>query len=380
MQKIPVVIIGGGLSGLYAAYLLERQGIDYILLEARDMLGGRILSSKSLKDNDDDTDAKTSTANNGDSFDLGPSWYWPAYQQQLAHLVDKLALKSFAQFEDGDMMVDRSAVQLPIRSPGYKSSPPSMRLVGGMTALIKALYSRLDSTRIHTGHIVRSVHHTGDYVEISSEDSLGKTATLQAKQVLIALPPRLAATNLNFQPALPVELSSQWQATATWMAPHAKYFAVYDKPFWREQGLSGEGRSAIGPLVEIHDASMENGRGALFGFVGVPAASRQSVSTAVLKDYCRAQLVRLFGAEADSPTVEYLKDWAQDPFTATAADAHSDGQHASAPMAKVNSGVWANCLTGIGSEWSRQYPGYVAGAVEAAGFGVEGLVGNLSKD
>jgi len=377
MQKIPVAIIGGGLSGLYAAYLLEQQGIDYILLEARNMLGGRILSSKSLKDND--ADAHTGTTNNGDSFDLGPSWYWPAYQQQLARLVDELDLRSFAQFEEGDMMVERSVNQSPVRSPGYKSSPPSMRLIGGMTALTEALYSRLDSSRIHTGQIVCSIHHTGDYVEISSEDSLGKKATLQAQHVLLALPPRLAVTNIDFQPPLPVELATQWQATATWMAPHAKYFAVYDKPFWREQGLSGEGRSAIGPLVESHDAS-QNGHGALFGFVGVPAASRQSVSTEVLKDYCRAQLVQLFGAEANAPIAEYLKDWAQDPFTATAADAHSDGQHASAPMAKAKSGVWTDCLTGIGSEWSRQFPGYVAGAIEAAGFGVEGLVENLSRD
>jgi len=378
MQKIPVAIIGGGLSGLYAAYLLEQQGIEYILLEARNILGGRILSSKSLKDNDD-TEANTGTTNNGDSFDLGPSWYWPDYQQQLGSLVDDLQLKSFAQFEDGDMMVERSADQLPVRSPGYQSSPPSMRLIGGMSALIEALYSRLDSSRIRTGHIVHSIHHTGNHIEISSEDGLGQITTLQAQHVLLALPPRLAVTNIDFQPPLPVELATQWQATATWMAPHAKYFAVYDKPFWREQGLSGEGRSAIGPLVESHDAS-QNGHGALFGFVGVPAASRQSVSTAVLKEYCRAQLVRLFGSEADAPVTEYLKDWAQDPFTATAADAHSDGHHASAPRAKANSGIWTNCLTGIGSEWSRQFPGYVAGAVEAAGFGVQDLIENLSRD
>jgi len=240
--------------------------------------------------------------------------------------------------------------------------------------LIEALYSRLDSTRIVTSHTVHQITHTGEHIEIASKTTAGQANTWQAEQVLLALPPRLAVTNIDFQPALPVELATQWQATATWMAPHAKYFAVYDKPFWREQGLSGEGRSALGPLVEIHDASVQSGHGALFGFVGVPAASRQSVSTAVLKDYCRAQLVRLFGSQADTPIAEYLKDWAQDPFTATAADADSDGQHASAPIAKAKSGVWVDCLTGIGSEWSRQFPGYVAGAVEAAGFGVSGLL------
>ena len=45
MRHVHTVIVGAGLSGLYAAYLLERQGRqDYVLLEARDVLGGRIAS------------------------------------------------------------------------------------------------------------------------------------------------------------------------------------------------------------------------------------------------------------------------------------------------------------------------------------------------
>ena len=46
MQTTRIAIVGAGLSGLYAAYLLEQQGItDYVLLEARDTLGGRIASA-----------------------------------------------------------------------------------------------------------------------------------------------------------------------------------------------------------------------------------------------------------------------------------------------------------------------------------------------
>ena len=83
--------------------------------------------------------------------------------------------------------------------------------------------------------------------------------------------------------------------------------------------------------------------------------------------------MRLFGAQAESPQAEYLKDWAQEPFTATAADANSDGQHATAPISKALSGVWANSLNGIGSEWSAQFPGYIAGAIDAASIGVKSL-------
>ena len=276
------------------------------------------------------------------------------------------------------MLVERSPNESAMRTHGYKSAPPSMRLKGGMATLIEALYQRLDATRILTNKKVRQLHNTGHYIEITSEDESGQVAVCQTQQwqaqhVLLALPPRLAEESITFEPALPTNLTTQWRGTATWMAPHAKYLAVYGSPFWQQQGLSGSARSGQGPMVEIHDASVADGNGALFGFIGVPAAARQTVSADVLKAHCRAQLVRLFGAQADLPQAEYLKDWAQEPFTATAADANSDGQHATAPISKALSGVWANSLTGIGSEWSAPFPGYIAGAIDAASIGVKNL-------
>ena len=384
MQNLPIAIIGGGLSGLYAAFLLEQRGIDYILLEARDRLGGRIAVAKSSVDQNASSQSVENKKSN-DGFDLGPSWFWPEYQPQLSSLIEMLNLPRFAQFEDGDMMVERAANELPIRTQGYQSSPPSMRLVGGMAALIDALYARLNPTRIITGQIVKRVIKTERCINIESECSseqmtAGQITTYHAQHVLLALPPRLAASNIKFEPDLPQPLITKWQETATWMAPHAKYVAVYESPFWRNQELSGSARSAVGPLTEIHDASLVEGEGALFGFFGVPAHVRQSVSESELKAHCRAQLVRLFGAQAETPTAEYLKDWAQDSLTATPADASGAGQHAGAPIAKPNTGVWQDCLTGSASEWSESFSGYIAGAIDAAHKAVQGLGLGLSDE
>jgi monoamine oxidase len=184
------------------------------------------------------------------------------------------------------------------------------------------------------------------------------------------VPPRLAASTIDFSPALPEALAQQWKSCATWMAPHAKYVAVFDRAFWREQGRSGEARSAIGPLAEIHDASVPGGHAALFGFLGVPAPVRRQVPDAILQAHCRAQLVRLFGGAAGSPRAEFLKDWAADPCTAVAADQHPGGHQAARLPATALSGVWRNRLVGIASEWSPEYSGYVAGAVDAARRGV----------
>ena len=374
MPTARIAIVGAGLSGLYAAYLLEQQGItDYVLLEARDTLGGRIVSAPAAGQPAPDAAAG---AEQSDRVDLGPTWFWPGYQHQLGRLVDDLGLQSFEQHEAGDTVVERSPHEPPTRVQGYANSPASMRLVGGMGALTDALHRRLDATRIHTGQAVRRLRSTPQHVELDSAAVHGDqshTTTWCAEHVLLALPPRLVEHSIQFEPALPQALAQQWRATATWMAPHAKYIAVYDTPFWRYQGLSGEARSAMGPMGEIHDASMPGGSAALFGFVGVPAHVRQSVTQAQLRAHCRAQFVRLFGSEAATPKAEFFKDWAFDPYTAISADLQGAGQHAQAPQATVSSGPWSGRLTGIASEWSPQFPGYVAGAVEAASLGVEGL-------
>jgi monoamine oxidase len=364
MTATRFAIVGGGLAGLYAAYLLEQRGIrDYLLVEARTRWGGRI-------------DVASSGA---DAFDLGPTWFWPELQPQLDHLVRDLGLASFEQHEAGDMVVERSPNAPPMRTRGYLSSPRSMRLAGGMGALVDALRRRLDPSRLLTGHTVQRLACDGRQVQIEATDADGRAVYLHAAQVLLALPPRLAATTLHFAPALPDALARTWRDTSTWMAPHAKYLAVYDTPFWREQGLAGEARSACGPMAEIHDASAASGGAALFGFLGLPAQVRHGIPDDALRAHCRAQLARLFGPRAALPQADFLKDWARDPCTATDADLQGGGEHAAAPPAGVNSGPWRGRLVGIASEWSPQFPGYLAGAVEAAELGVRAVLsGDLS--
>lgn len=361
MDKVRIAIVGAGLSGLYAAYELERMGIqDYVVLEARDNPGGRIAT----------LDAGKQTGSTSDRFDLGPTWFWPDYQTQLSDLIDALNLSRFRQHETGATLIERSGSEPPMRVRGYVNTPASMRLSGGMEALVDALRRELDPARLVMGQSVRRLRKTDKYVELESEDAVGRTRSWCAEHVLLAVPPRLVEQTVSFEPDLPNELALHWRATPTWMAPHAKYIAVYDEPFWREQGLAGEARSERGPLVAIHDASMPGGRAALFGFFGLPAQARRNWPDDVLRTHCRAQLARLFGAQAATPEADVIKDWARDPCTTVDLDLSAASSHHAAPPARAVSGPWRHVLTGIASEWSPQFPGYVAGAVEAAELGV----------
>lgn len=369
-----VVIVGGGLSGLYAALLLEQRGVDYLLLESRSRFGGRVLSRA----------VETHGVNHarpspGPRFDLGATWYWPATQAQLAALIEELGVATFQQDEDGDMLIERSAHRPASRVSGFRSVPPSMRVSGGMLSLIEALANGLSPTRLRRDACVRSINTSHHNVALTATDKRGMPEFFDADVVLLAVPPRLAASTIQFEPALPPSLFNEWNATETWMAPHAKYVATYPRRFWQSQGLSGEAQSSVGPLVEIHDASPQSGRGALFGFFGVPAEVRSQFSEDELKAHCRSQLVRLFGQEAVSPELECLKDWACDSFTATNADRHAGLHQANPPIAAAPTGIWRNRLIGIASEWSLNFPGYVAGAVDAASRGVDTLIANLSR-
>ena len=378
MQTARIAIVGAGLSGLYAAFLLEQRGIrDYVLIEGRDTLGGRIASvSGSGK-----PVLVTSTVADGiDRFDMGPAWFWPEYQQQLDRLVQNLGLQRFEQSETGHIMVERSPNEPPMRTRGYVSSPTSMRLVGGMGSLIDALRVRLDRARIITGQQVCRMRAMDTHIELDSENAGGSVTIWQVRHVLLAMPPRLIEERIEFLPALPQALARQWRSTPTWMASQAKYIAIYETPFWREQGLSGEARSMRGPLGEIHDASMPGGSAALFGFFGVSARARQDIPESKLRALCRTQLARLFGPQAAAPKAEAFKDWAVDPYTSTAADVDGAAQHVDPPAAKADSDPWHGRLTGIASEWSPQFPGYLAGAIEAASLGVHGLPALTVRD
>lgn len=361
MSKSKIIIIGGGLSGLYAAYLLEQAKVDnYLLLEARDRLGGRIHSSQ--------------------GFDLGATWIWPEMNPHLMQLVNELNLSFFEQAEIGDLIIEQSQKAPPLRLSNntYSTSTQSIRIEGGMDHLIQALKQKIPANKIKIGQqVIEVIHHKQHDIEIIIKDSAGIKTNYETHSLLLATPPRLAIDQIKFTPELPLAVSQQWKKTATWMAPHAKYIAIYSEPFWRKQGLSGQVRSYIGPLVEIHDASTPNDQAALFGFLGVPSVKRQKITEKDLMFHCQAQLVRLFGDQAKNPKFTFMKDWSTDSFTTTEMDwVNSTSMHSFSPDITSTNSLWDGQIIGVASEWSKYYPGYLAGAVNAAKVGVQYLLKN----
>ncbi|MCR9136860.1 MAG: FAD-dependent oxidoreductase [Alphaproteobacteria bacterium] len=341
-MRTGTLIVGGGLAGLSLADALQARGQDFILVEARARLGGRILTERHA----------------GGSFDLGPAWFWPG-QTRIAALVDRFGLEVFEQFADGILTFenDRGEVQ---RGRGFASMQGSLRLRGGLDRLTDALSDGLPEDRKHLNAEVTALKQSGGSIHAT----LGNAKTIVADHVVLALPPRVAA-RIDFQPALPESAIRSMCAIATWMAGQAKAVAVYDRPFWRDAGLSGNAMSQTGPMVEIHDASAaDNGPYALFGFIGVPPAAR--LNETALHRQLTAQLGRLFGAEAAQPVHLAVKDWAFDPHTATEADGAPLFVHPEYGLPPSLTNLWDNRLHFGGTEVARLFGGYIEGALEAA--------------
>jgi monoamine oxidase len=354
MPHTPVAIIGGGLAGLHAAHQLHRAGMHFMLFEARDRLGGRILS----------VDERGTPS--ADGFDLGPSWFWPRMQPAIAELITELGLAAFPQASDGDVLVERMSREGPRRFRGDAQEPLSFRLAGGTAALLEALQRDLPVASVRRSAAVTAMTLTADGVVLTLASSDGDAGDAWiADHVIAALPPRLLASTVTFTPALDAATRQRWQATPTWMAPHAKFVAIYDHAFWRDAGLSGTAQSMVGPMPEMHDATTASGKAALFGFLGIGADQRAALGTDEMTRACVAQLVRLFGAEAAHPRATLVMDWAAERFTATVEDRVAGG-HPVVDRAPWVSGPWRDRLTLGGSETSVSEPGYLAGAVTAS--------------
>ncbi len=365
-MRTDVAVIGGGLAGLHTCRLLQAAGVDFVLLEARDRLGGRILS----------VDETGQPSDNG--FDLGPSWYWPAIQPGIGRLVEELGLAAFGQNSEGDVIFERISREPAQRYRGAVSGQYSMRLAGGTGALVQALSRSLPPSRVLRSARVMAMVLKADAVVLTIARGDGRVDELTAERVIAALPPRLLEASVLFTPALEAATAHRWRSTPTWMAPHAKFFALYDRPFWRTAGLSGTAQSMVGPMLEMHDATTASGGAALFGFLGLAAEQRAALGESEITRLCVDQLARLFGADARTPRATLLKDWAADPFTATAADRGFGGSIVPDGRPWVT-GAWRNRLALAGSEVSPADAGYLAGAVEAGTLAVEETLRRLSK-
>jgi putrescine oxidase len=120
----------------------------------------------------------------------------------------------------------------------------AFRVVGG-SQLIPIRMAEELGERVVLGAPARAIRWRESGVEVDAGH-----VRVEAAAAVVAVAPNLAAT-IRFEPALPAWRMRLQQASS--QGSVTKYLAVYDHPFWREDGLSGEGFAPYGLVRELYD-------------------------------------------------------------------------------------------------------------------------------
>lgn len=437
---LDVIVIGAGLTGLSAARRLVAAGLDVVVVEARDRVGGRTEGGHTA---------------DGTPIELGGQWLGPT-QNRMYELVDELGLETFPTYNTGQHVVDlggrqsrlgsaRGAVpklgpfvladlfrglrrfdavanSVPLDRPWtapdaheldgqtfetwirrnlrtevgrayfrvateavfstestdlsalhaafYAHSGADFetllsvdrgaqrdRVVGGTIRISEGMAAQLGE-RVLLGSPVRRIEHDADGVRVTCRGG----EVLEAGRVIVTLPPTLAG-RLEYAPALP-----SWRDQLTQRLPAGsviKLHVVYDEPFWRAEGLTGQAASDEGPVKVTFDNSPPGGSpGVLVGFMeatdGRIWAHR---SEAERRDAAVACLVRYFGPRAARPLEYVERDWMAEEFSRGCYGAHftpgvwtAFGEALRTPIGRIH---WA------GAECAPVWNGYMEGAVRS---------------
>lgn len=230
------------------------------------------------------------------------------------------------------------------------------RFAGGSQLVAQRLAERLGDV-VRLGHPVRRIAHGGDAVTVEA-DGLAVTA----RRVVVTVPPALAG-RIAYDPPLPGLRDQLTQRTP--MGTVVKAMALYDEPFWRSDGLSGQATTDAGAVRLTYDNSPPDGSpGVLLGFL---EGSRARQFGRLAPEQRRRTVVdtfaRLFGPRAARPERYIERLWADEEHSRGCYGAHMPtgawtayGPALREPVGPIH---WA------GTETAMIWNGYMDGAVRS---------------
>jgi monoamine oxidase len=233
------------------------------------------------------------------------------------------------------------------------------QVVGGSQTIALAMAQSLGS-RVLFNAITRKVAQDANGVTVS-----GDGFSVRANHVVVAMSPwtagRIDFTPLTGNMQARLQLMQRVPMGSVW-----KVHAVYDRPFWRDQGLSGQVSSdAYLTKVTFDSTPPEAGApGILMGFIeGQDAIEATMMTPAVRKAKILEAFTAYFGSAASTPRAYVEMNWQ--------AEALSAGGYTGVCPPGVLTGfgaVWRapiGRLHWAGSEMATVWPGYMEGAVRS---------------
>ncbi len=186
--------------------------------------------------------------------------------------------------------------------------------------------------------------------------------TVEAQHAIVAIPPTLAG-RLRYSPPLPALRDQLTQRMP--MGTVIKVHCLYETPFWRDEGLTGQVTSDSGIIRITFDNSPESGTpGVLLGFIeGDEGRIWGQKSLEERRNAVLECLVRYFGEKAGQPYEYVEQNWAEEEYTRGCYAGYMPtgvwslyGQALRLPIGRLH---WA------GTETATAWNGYMDGAIQS---------------
>ena len=422
MPRHDVIVVGAGFTGLTAASHLKDAGLDVVLLEARERVGGKVQSAH---------------PDNGARVDTGGQFFCHEMHHLMA-LITKHGKKPVTTNSDGRTVFQPPALpqegnarlqqveHVRAKAKGCDLNDPALQgltvadwidrqhlpadVASSFGRLVKGLWCRspeeiaftflASNDRRVTNTVPEMEFFLKDTMHSLAEDiaseigSVVQTETpvteiaysslgvdiiaggrpFTADRLVVALPP-VMIRRLQFFPALPVALQTALDA---WSPGYTiKVQVSYSAPFWRKRGLNGTIVWEDPHGLYASDASHDDYAG-LVVFVSGPCARHwHPKPQSELGAFLRAKLVDALGAEAGEIQDLVIRDWVDDAWCAGGyGDVLTDLNMVGAE-ATISDGI--SPLIFASSEMSPSYPGYVEGAIVAGGFAASRVIDELER-
>jgi monoamine oxidase len=231
------------------------------------------------------------------------------------------------------------------------------RFVGGSQRIPMLVAQQLGRENVLLEAPVRTIRRGDHGVTVEADG-----ATVRARRAVVAVAPTLAG-RIAYDPPLPGFRDQLTQRMP--LGTVAKCMAIYDEPFWRGEGLSGQGTSDAGPVKLTFDNSPPDGSpGVLLGFLeGRRARELGRLEAGERRAAVIDCFARLFGPRAARPDGYVERLWAEEEWSRGCYGCH------------MPTGAWTNYgpalrepigpLHWAGAEYATVWNGYMDGAVRS---------------
>mmetsp|Transcript_39980 Transcript_39980/g.96507 ORF Transcript_39980/g.96507 Transcript_39980/m.96507 type:complete len:417 (-) Transcript_39980:43-1293(-) len=385
---LDLLIIGGGLSGAMVAHDYQNRHAasasasesapqappkSWNLLEARSVLGGRLVNDS--KDR---------------NIDLGGAWIWPSQQPNIRRLISELDddIVVFTQpDDDSSTRIDGGAVQL-VHSLSKNLPKDRIFLNTPVTKYSLVAMPKDDNSQVCNGedaetdaserveNVVRveTTTPTNNSTDEEKNPSSSPSSVFYARQVVIAVPPRIVFEHMQFDPPLSPEKQQAMESSHTWMAGVTKISLEYSTKFWTNDVSNMGLPSHLGPAFQVYDASTKDGNtSALTFFALTKTDEERQLDDKALGEKVAKQIAsvwKYFGHSDMANQAMYFSDvhiqrWPLEPYISENPRPTTVQPHPH-PIGALSRNEWNGMLLFAGSEADQRSSGVMEGAIGSA--------------